>query len=116
MQTIVKILGRDIAVDCAECDVRRLEDLSRALESRLGGFGVDEDDVRKLVLTALSLMDEVQATSAALVRARCEIERLTDMVVEAKLQAQLGAVNLEAQPLSDDRGRVGALRPQPGAA
>jgi len=111
MQTIVKIQGREFAIDCAECDVRRLEDLACALEQRLGGFSADEDEVRKLVLTALSLMDEVQATSAALVRARCEIERLTDMVVEAKLEAQASAA-----PAGDDRGRVGALRPQLGAA
>ena len=50
-----------------------------------------------------------QATSAALVRARTEIERLTDMVVEAKLEAA-------AAPDTSDRGRVQALRATHGLA
>ena len=58
---------------------------------------------QRLAFTALALMDETQAVHAALARARCEIERLTDMVVEAQLDAG-GA------PDSADRGRVGSLR------
>lgn len=109
MQAILTILNRDFSVECADCDQRRLEDLARALDARLAGFSGDEDAMRRLVLTALALMDEAQATSAALVRARCEIERLTDMLVEAKLEAQ-------AAPVNENRGRVGALRAGPGAA
>jgi cell division protein ZapA (FtsZ GTPase activity inhibitor) len=103
------VLDRKFAIDCAECDERRLEDLARALDARLEGFSGDDDAVTRLVLTALSLMDEVQVIGAALVRSRCEIERLTDMLVEAKLEAP-GA------PANDERGRVRALRDIPGAA
>ena len=114
MQATVKILGEDYAVDCAECDHRRLEDLARALESRLQGFSGDASAMRRLVLTALGLLDEVQTTSAALVRARCEIERLTDMLVEARLEAQLPEP--PKTPDTPDRGRVGALRVAQGRA
>jgi cell division protein ZapA (FtsZ GTPase activity inhibitor) len=109
MQTTLTILGREFAIDCSEADARRLEDLARALDARLAGFPEDADEARRLVLTALSLMDEVQAIGAALVRSRCEIERLTDMLVEAKVEAPQAPVN-------DERGRVGALRDIPGAA
>jgi cell division protein ZapA (FtsZ GTPase activity inhibitor) len=111
MQANVTILGKDYAIDCAECDLRRLEDLAKSLEQRPQGFGGDANDMRSLVLTALGLMDEVQTTSAALVRARCEIERLTDMLVEAQLEA--GAPE---PPDSPERGRVGALRVAQGRA
>lgn len=110
MQAVLKILNEQFAIECAECDGRRLEDLARALDARLAGFSGDEDGMRRLVLTALSLLDEAQATSAALVRARGEIERLTDMVVEAKLEAQ------GVSPADEQRGRVGALRAAHGAA
>ena len=110
MQATINVLNRAFTNECADCDQRRLEDLAQALDKRLASFSGDEDAVRQLVLAALSLMDEAQATSAALVRARCEIERLTDMLVEAKLEA----VNI--QPDSSDRGRVGALRVAQGAA
>lgn len=109
MQTNVTILGREFAIKCGESDGRRLEDLARALDARLGRFSGDDDAMRKLVLTALSLLDETQATSAALVRARNEIERLSDMLVEARLEAaNAGEV--------DDRGRVDALRVAHGVA
>jgi len=110
MQTVVKILDQDFAIACAEHEQRRLEDLARALEARLAGFSGDPDGLRRLVLTALSLLDEAQAAGAALARARSEIERLTDMVVEAKLEA--------AAPKADtgERGRVGALRAAPRIA
>lgn len=104
MQARLTIMGREFAIECAEHDRRRLEDLAHALNVRLAGFPGDADEVTRAVLTALSLMDEVQVIGAALVRSRCEIERLSDMLVEAKLEAP------EA-PIDDDRGRVGALRP-----
>jgi cell division protein ZapA (FtsZ GTPase activity inhibitor) len=106
----VTILGEDYAIDCAPCDERRLEDLARALEARLTGFSGDASAKRRLVLAALGLIDEVQATSAALVRARCEIERLTDMLVEAQLEA--GAP--ESEP--PDRGGITSLRVAQGRA
>lgn len=100
----ITILSHDIDLACQPQEEKRLEDLARALDARLAGFSGDADAVRRLALIALSLMDETQATNAALARARCEIERLTDMVVEAKLEA--GGVQADAP----DRGRVGALR------
>jgi hypothetical protein len=51
-----------------------------------------------LTLAALALLDEAQSANAALARARCEIERLNDMVAGAQLE-----------PL-DNRGRVNVLR------
>jgi len=111
MQAIVKILNRDFTIECAEGDCRRLEDLAAALDTRLAGFSGDEDAMRRLVLTALALIDQNQAASAALVRARNEIERLSDMVVEAQLEAAKAA-----QPITDERGRVEALRVAQGAA
>ena len=112
MQSTVKILGEDYAIECAECDTRRLEDLAKLLEQRLQGFSGDVSAMRRLVLTALGLIDEAQATSAALARARIEIERLTDMVVEAQLEAQQAAPVLD----SEDRGRVRSLRVAQGTA
>lgn len=109
MQANVTILGREFAIACAEGDSRRLEDLARALEARLAHFLGDDDAMRRLVLAALSLLDETQATSAALMRARNEIERLSDMLVEARLEAA-------AAGEADDRGRVEALRAAQGAA
>ncbi|HYD87912.1 MAG TPA: cell division protein ZapA [Vitreimonas sp.] len=109
MQTNVTILGRQFTIECGEGDCRRLEDLARALDARLAHFA--GDDAHRLVLAALSLLDETQATSAALVRARHEIERLSDMLVEAKLEAaKAGAAVI------DDRGRIDALRVAQGVA
>ncbi|MGD9979438.1 MAG: cell division protein ZapA [Hyphomonadaceae bacterium] len=113
MHVTVKILGQDYAIDCAECDARRLEDLAAALESRLRNYGGDTEAKRRLVLTALGLMDEVQATNAALERSRREVERLTDMLVEAKIEAQTSPPGKSDAP---DRGRVGALRVALGRA
>lgn len=104
MQTVLTVMGREFAIECAERDRRRLEDLAHALNTRLAGFPDDADAVTRAVLTALSLMDEVQVIGAALVRSRCEIERLSDMIVEAKLEPPEALVN-------DERGRVEALRP-----
>lgn len=109
MQAKLDTLHRAFTIDCAACDERRLEDLARALDQRLAGFSGDTDAMRRLVLVALSLLDEAQATSAALVRARTEIERLTDMVVEAKLEAA-------SAPDTSDRGRIQALRATHGLA
>jgi hypothetical protein len=103
MQAVLNVLDRRVELDCAEHERRRLEDLGRALEGRLQGFANEPDETRRLILTALSLLDEAQATGAALSRARCEIERLTDMLVDAKLEAQ-------ACPDMSVRGGVGALR------
>ena len=110
MQASFTVLGQAFSVECAERDAKRVADLARALDARLDGFCGDGEAMRRLVLTALSLLDEAQATSAALARARGEIERLTDMVVEAKLEAQMAPVNIEAEVAVDERGRVGALR------
>jgi cell division protein ZapA (FtsZ GTPase activity inhibitor) len=108
---LLHILDQDISIDCAPHEERRLEDLARALDARLRSFPADADAARRLALAALALMDEAQATSAALARARCEIERLTDLVVEAKLEAA------SAAPAdTGERGRVGALRVAEGAA
>ena len=41
MQSTVKILGEDYAIECAACDTRRLEDLAKVLEQRLQGFSGD---------------------------------------------------------------------------
>jgi cell division protein ZapA len=99
----ITILGHEIELACQPLEERRLEDLARALNARLSGFSGEPDAVRRLALTALALMDETQAASAALARARLEIERLTDMVVEAQLEAATA-------PDTADRGRVGSLR------
>jgi len=111
MQVTVTILGERHTIECAECDTRRLEDLAGALEGRLQGFRGDTSAMRRLVLTALGLIDETQATNAALARARTEIERLTDMLVEAKLE------NVAPEPPdSPERGRIGALHAAAGRA
>lgn len=104
MRAVLNILNERFALECAPHEQRRLEDLAAALEARLAGFSGDAGAMRRLVLTALALMDEAQATSAALARARGEIERLTDMLVEARLEAQAPAED------TDERGRVAALR------
>jgi hypothetical protein len=109
MQALLTILGREFVIECDEAERRRLEDLARALSARLEAFAADADAGQRLALTALSLMDEVQVIGAALVRSRCEVERLTDMLVEAQLEAPGPSVN-------DQRGRVGALRDATGAA
>ena len=60
-----------------------------------------------LALTALALMDEAQTTNAALARARCEIERLNDMIAEARIE---DAARPEAAAINPDQGCVQALR------
>lgn len=103
MQATLNILNREFTISCTEAEQRRLEDLAAALEARLGQCS-EPDATRRLVFTALALLDETQAAHAALARARCEIERLTDMVVDAQLEAE--GVSTDTA----DRGRVGALR------
>ncbi len=101
MQTVLKVLNREIVLECAEDDRRRLEDLAAALDARLSQ--TSGDPAFRLAVVALKLIDEAQATCAALARARCEIERLSDMVVEARLEA--GGFGADA----DERGRAGLL-------
>ena len=96
---VLTILGRDYAIDCTAQEERRLQDLARLLDARLQGFGADADARRSL----LALLDENQTTNAALARARDEIERLTDMLIDARLEAQ-------SKPDTAVRGGVGALR------
>ncbi len=109
MQAVLNVANQQFAIECADCDQRRLEDLAAALNTRLARFSGDDDAMRRLVLTALALLDQTQATSAALALAREEIERLTDMVVDARMEAQ-------STPVNDERGRVDALRVAQGAA
>ena len=97
---MLNVVGQDIPLTCAGSERKRLEDLATALNARLEGFSGDADAVRRLAITALALLDETQVKAAALVRARGEIERLTDMVVEARL----------APGVTEERGRVMSLR------
>ena len=101
---LLNVLGQDIPLTCAAAEQRRLEDLASALNARLQGFTGDADAMRRLAITALALLDETQTKAAALVRARGEIERLTDLVVEARMSASA------APPIDDERGRVVSLR------
>ena len=101
----LNFLGQPVRLACGADEKRRLEDLAAALNQRLAGFGGDADPLRGLALTALALLDETQAQGAALARARAEIERLNDLVVDARA----------AGPLDEGRGRVVALR-RAGAA
>lgn len=101
------VLGQAIDLRCAPEEERRLRDLGAALEARLAAFGGDSAGVRRLALTALSLLDEVQAAHAALVRAQGEVERLTDMMVDERLGGE---------PIDADRGRVSSLRTAQGSA
>ena len=109
MQAVVSILGREFAIPCSGAEKKRLEDLARTLNGRLTGFASDADAEERLVLAALSLLDEVQVIGAARVRARREVERLTDMLAEADCEAPIPIV-------SDWRGRLAALRDVSGAA
>ena len=89
MTVTVRILGEDFRLHCSAGEQRRIEDLAKALEARVAAEG-ETSELRKLILTALALMDEAQTTGAALVRARGEIERLNDMVAEANIDAAEG--------------------------
>jgi bifunctional non-homologous end joining protein LigD len=85
-------------------EVVALDDKGRPSFQRL-----QTDAMRRLALTALALLDETETKNAALDRARREIERLTDMVVEARLAAPPAHVD-------DERGQVISLRAHQGAA
>jgi cell division protein ZapA (FtsZ GTPase activity inhibitor) len=104
----ITILGQSFAITCEGRDQKRLEDLAAALDARLARFPAETDALSRLVLAALSLLDETQTTGAALALARSEIERLTDLLVDAKLEAKLGASGV--QKPDEQRGRVNALR------
>ena len=103
MTVTVHILGEDFRLHCSAGEQRRIEDLAKALEARVTAEG-ETSDLRKLILTALALMDEAQTTGAALVRARGEIERLNDMLAEAQIEAA------EGPALQPEQGRVRSLR------
>ena len=102
----VRILGRDVDMPCASGREQRLSDLAAQLNARLGDSG-EADDVTRLAQAALALMDEAQLAHAALERARLEVERLTDLVVEARTAS-------DSQAVVDDRRP--ARRPSPYAA
>ncbi len=96
MRLVLILLDVEIALECAPEQERRLRDLAAALEARLRALGAEKAGAEHLLILALSLMDEVQASRAALARAHGEIERLNDMVVEARL-AGLGPVEENEQ-------------------
>ncbi len=100
---LLKVLDQDIKLNCGAHEQRRLEDLAAALNARLAGFEGDANAMRRLVITALALLDETQVKAAALHRARGEIERLTDLVGDARLGPP-------APEKADERGRVVSLR------
>jgi len=107
---LLQVFGQDIALNCAASEQKRLEDLAAALNARLAGFAGDPDAMRALVLTSLALLDETQATAAALARARGELDRLTDMIVDARAEPA------KPEPADEQRGRTPALRIVSGAA
>lgn len=79
----IQLLHRELDISCAAEHERRVSDLAADLEARmLQTAGADE--VTRLAVAALALIDEAQLAHAALERARLEIERLTDLLVEAR--------------------------------
>lgn len=102
----LRILGEDIRFACGPGEEHRLRDLAAALEVRLGGFSGDGDGLRRLILTALSLLDEAQAAGAALARAHEEIERLNDLLAETQPDPQPDASRASQ---SEALGRMAAL-------
>lgn len=100
-QTVFSILGEEFRFECAANEERRLRDLAAALDERLQvGEGAA---LARLVAVALSLLDEAQASGAALARARGEIERLSDELTAQHRMARLTPGTLE------ERGRLAAL-------
>ncbi|MGE0596711.1 MAG: cell division protein ZapA [Hyphomonadaceae bacterium] len=97
----VHIQGQTIQIDCAPHEQRRIADLAALLESRLAVFSGEPEAMRRLVLTALLLMDEAQAAGAALGRARAEIDRLNELVAEVQFESDSTA------------GRISSLTPPP---
>lgn len=84
-ETVLTVLGERIRVSCPPEEARRLADLAAALETRLGGGA--PMGARLLVLLALGLLDEAQGAAAALQRARCEIDRLNELIAERQAGA-----------------------------
>ena len=85
MRLMLTILDEEIVLESAPEEERRLRDLATALEARVRALGAEKVNPQSLLIVALSLMDEAQAVRAALARTHGEIERLNDMVVEARL-------------------------------
>jgi cell division protein ZapA (FtsZ GTPase activity inhibitor) len=83
-KVMVHVADQEIAIDCAPHQQRRVADLAALLESRLAVFAGEPETLRRLVLTALALMDEAQTAGAALARARGEIDRLNDLVCDVE--------------------------------
>ncbi len=81
-ETILTVLGEVIRISCPPEEARRLTHLAASLEARLGG-GAPMGS-RLLVLLALGLLDEAQGAAASLQRARCEIDRLNEMIAESR--------------------------------
>ena len=102
-EAVLRVLGQDYRLECRAEEQRRLEDLAAALEARLSGLTGDEAAMRRLIMVALSLLDEAQASGAALARARGEIDRLSDILVEHRQKVEAAPGTLE------ERGRVLAL-------
>lgn len=80
-----RLLERELDIPCAATLEPRVSDLAAALEARIRQSAVAGDEVTRLALAALALVDETQVAHAALERARIEIERLTDLLVEARM-------------------------------
>jgi cell division protein ZapA (FtsZ GTPase activity inhibitor) len=91
-ETSVSVLGEVFCVDCTAAEARRLTDLAASLEARLASIaGAETSPQRRLILVALGLMDDVQGSGAALVRARREIDRLGDLLEQVREGAGAGA-------------------------
>ena len=103
----LRLLERELDIPCAATQERRVSDLAMALEARIRQAAVADDEVTRLALAALALVDETQVAHAALERARIEIERLTDLLVEARRAPD--------RQLDSDGGLV-IVRPPPFAA
>jgi len=81
----LRVLDQDLGVDCAAADERRIADLAAALNAQLAALSAREaEPMKRLILVALKLLDENQSAGAALVRARLEIDHLTDLLDEAR--------------------------------
>ncbi len=99
----LQIDEQNLSIACNAHDSHRLTDLAALLNTRLAAYPCEMEMSERLALAALSLLDETQTRAAALVRARGEIDRLTDLLLEARVNAAPLAVD-------EDRGRVAALR------
>ncbi|GAM96526.1 hypothetical protein U91I_00145 [alpha proteobacterium U9-1i] len=109
-ETTLTILGQPIRIAGTPEQAQRLADLARNLEARLPAFSGDPEGLRRLILTALALMDETQVARASLALAHEEIERLTDMIVETQPDPQPERIRVPPD------GRLTALSRAVGAA